>query len=160
MVKIPKTVRNTLISVVVMVALFAAAATVYVLIADRNSKPPAKLKPVSQAALPHEIKPVAPAANAQEGVAVQSFITPVAAGSNTTLQVLTNAGSTCTIKAVYNNVPSRDSGLATRTADAYGLVSWTWTVDSTAPAGSWPVTVTCDYRGRTGVYIGQLQVTH
>ena len=159
MIKVPRTVRNTLISVVMMVVLFVVVATIYVLVADRNAKTPAppKSNQASQKASP--LNPVAPAANAPEGVALQSLITPVMAGQNTTLQALTNPGSTCTITAVYNNVASHDSGLAPKTADAYGLVSWTWTVDSTAPVGTWPATVTCVYHGRSGVLIGNLQVT-
>lgn len=142
-----------------MLVLFVVGATSYILIADRSVKPPPKAKPTISNQ-PREIKPVAPAANAAEGVAIESLLSPVAAGQNTTMEILTNAGSTCTITAVYNKTPSHDSGLSPKTADAYGLVSWTWTVDRTAPAGSWPVTVTCVYHSRSGVYIGQLQVTN
>ncbi len=158
MARIPKTVRNTLISVVVMIVLFVIAATVYILLADRNTKtipPPKADQTVDQL---NPIKPVAPAANAPEGVANESLISPVAPGQNTTFDVRTNAGSTCTITAVYNKIPSHDSGLVPKTADEWGYVSWTWTVDRSAPAGTWPVTVTCVYHGRSGVLIGNLQV--
>lgn len=158
MARLPKTVRDTLISVVVMVVLFVAAATVYILIADRNAKSTSPPKNNQTAAQTDSIKPVAPAANAPEGVANESLISPVAPGQNTTFNVRTNAGSTCTITAVYNKVPSHDSGLVPKTADEWGYVSWTWTVDRSAPAGTWPVTVTCVYHGRSGVLIGNLQV--
>ena len=158
-VKIPKTVRNTAITVTVLVLVFVVGATVYVLISDQNVKPPTPSKTSQAANSLHDIKPVTPPANAPEGVAIESLLSPVAAGQNTTFDVRTNAGSTCTITAVYNQGPSRDSGLSPKTADEYGFVSWTWTVDRGAPAGTWPVTVTCVYHGRSGVLIGNLQVT-
>jgi hypothetical protein len=84
---------------------------------------------------------------------------PIAAGSNSSITVRTNAGSTCAVTVSYNGAPSTDSGLTPKTADAYGNVTWTWTVNSSVPAGSWPVKVTCTYHGRSGVVISNFQVT-
>jgi hypothetical protein len=93
-----------------------------------------------------------------EQAALQALTSPVKAGQNSSVNVKTNATSTCTINVSYNNVASKDSGLTPKVADAYGNVSWSWTVDPTAPVGSWPVKVTCVYRGRSAVVIGNLQV--
>jgi hypothetical protein len=159
-VHIPKTVRNILFTVLIMISVFLVAGVGYVLIADRSTaKPQTKFSIPRSASEPNILKPVAPAANAQEGVAIETFVSPVKAGDNSSISVRTNAGSTCTILVTYNGVASKDSGLGPKTADAYGFATWAWTVDSTAPAGTWPVKVTCVYHDKTGVAIGNLQVT-
>lgn len=159
-VRIPRVIRRTIISVVVLVILFLAAGVAYVLIADGNvSHPPAATPKKSADQEPSLPKPVAPAANAQEGVSVETVTSPVAAGSNAAITVSTNAGSKCSITVTYNGVKSTDSGLAPKTADAYGTVNWTWTVGGSVPAGNWPIEVTCVYNGRSGVSASSLQVT-
>jgi zona occludens toxin (predicted ATPase) len=105
-------------------------------------------------------KPTAPAANAPESAAVESITSPVAPGSNALIYIQTLPFSTCTITAVYNKVPSTDSGLRQKTADDYGIVSWSWTVDASAPVGSWPVTVTCVYHAKSAVVAGTLVVAN
>lgn len=154
-----KTVRNSLISIVVLIALFLAAGTAYTLfLGQANPKQTATPAP-QPASTPTEIKPTPPAPNAPVGVSVDSLLSPVSAGSNTSIAVKTTAGANCTISVVYNGVASTDSGLAPKTADAYGLDSWTWTVGATVPPGSWPVKVTCAYKGKSGVVQQNLQVT-
>jgi hypothetical protein len=105
------------------------------------------------------IKPVKPADNATEGVAVQTFTTPAPLGSNASIAVRTNATSKCKISVVYDKVASTDSGLSPKIADDYGTVSWTWTVGRTVPIGKWPVTVECAYHGRSAVVKADLLVT-
>lgn len=159
-IRIPRIVRRTIVSVIVLIVLAVAAGIVYVLVTDSNVKPaPARSKPAAtrqESALP---KPVAPAPNAQEGVSIESLTSPVSAGSNVSLIATTDAGSKCTITVTYNGVQSTDSGLIAKTADAYGGVSWSWTVGTSVPVGNWPVSVNCVYHGRSGVMAGSLQVT-
>jgi hypothetical protein len=143
----------------VLIILFAGAGVAYVYYTgkDSNAKDEQPLTaPEVKRALP---KPRMPGPNAPVGVAVESLTTPVAQGANASLIIKTNATSTCKIVVAYNNVPAKDSGLADKVADDYGLVTWTWTVDPTAAPGSWPVKVTCGYHGKTGFVQTTLQVT-
>jgi hypothetical protein len=83
---------------------------------------------------------------------------PEAPGDNVSMSVKTVPTSTCTIRVEYNKIPSTDSGLVAKTADEFGIVSWTWTVGEDVPLGTWPAKVTCVYNGRSAVVQGDLQV--
>lgn len=158
--RVPKTVRKTAISVVILLVLFVVAGMAYVLITDRSSaKPVSKAAPANTASPTALPKPTQPAPNAAEGVAVETVTSPVAAGSNASISISTNAGSVCTILVTYNGVPSTDSGLAAKAPDPYGGVTWTWTVGNSVPPGTWPIKVTCTYHGRSGVALSNMQVT-
>ena len=143
----------------VLVVLFLIAGTIYVYLADRSAKPlPAARSANVQTNSPIP-KPVIPGVNDPEGVSLDALTTPVTSGSVASMSVQTLPDSTCTINVSYNGVLSKAAGLVPEPSNAYGSVSWTWTVDSNAPVGTWPVNVTCAFHGRTGVYIGNLQVT-
>jgi len=160
-VQIPKTVRKTIISILILVLLFIAGGVAYVWYVDRSTPTITLKNPDKKNSETSVPKPVQPAANAQEGVAVESFDSSVKAGENISFQIRTNATSNCTIVVTYNNgITSKDSGLAPKTADAYGFVTWTWTVEPTVPVGKYPVKATCTYNGRSGVAIGDLVVTN
>jgi hypothetical protein len=154
-----KIVRKILVPTVILIVVFLIGGAAYSLLTSQEDVPetPVKTSSASEEA-PAELKPHKPAPNAPESVAIYLSTEEVKAGSNTGLTVRTNPGSTCTISVIYNGVPSRDSGLANKTADAYGVVTWTWTVESNVPAGSWPVKVTCVYNGRSGVAQANLPV--
>lgn len=148
-----------MLAALVMLGLFIGGGVVYTLMAD-NPGPTKAAAPKAQEPLQHTLKPVQPAANAPEGVAVGSLTTPVKVGTNASIIINTNAGSTCSISVIYNSgVPSTDSGLAPKLADAYGVVSWSWTVPASTPPGNWPVKVTCLYHGRSGVVEANLVTT-
>lgn len=104
------------------------------------------------------ITPTKPAENARASASVQLLTSPVAPGDNASISIKTLPTSTCTIKVIYNDVPSTDSGLVAKTADEFGIVSWAWTVGATVPQGTWPATVTCTYNGRSAVVRGDLVV--
>lgn len=160
-IRIPSRLRKILISAFILLIIFLLAGTAYTLFASSSVKqtaqPSTEDKAVSSA--PHIYKPPKPGANAAEGVAIVSLISPVKAGANSSIAISTNIGSTCTISVIYDKVASKDSGLVSKHADDYGNADWTWTVDKSAPAGKWPVKVTCTYNKRTGVVIGDLVVT-
>jgi len=156
--RIFKAIRKIVISFVVLAVLFVGAGVVYVLIADSKATPLAAPKKVVQQQAPTLPKPVAPAANSPEGASIESPPMPVTPGSNDSIIAMTNAGSKCSISVIYNGVQSTDSGLAPKTADAYGNVTWTWTVGSSVPVGNWPINVTCVYNGRSGVVASSVQV--
>jgi hypothetical protein len=92
---------------------------------------------------PQKVTHVKPASDAKVGASVQSITSPVVPGMNASIMVKTNADANCTITVVYDKTPSKDSGLTKKKADEYGLVEWTWTVESTVPLGNWPVKVVC-----------------
>lgn len=154
-----KSVRNAIVSAVVLLVLLVGAGVAYTLFAYQKPVQTAPTLTAPADENPKAIKPTKPAANAQEGVAEDSLITPVKAGENTSIAVRTNATSKCTISVTYNGVASTDSGLSPKTADDYGSVSWTWTVGKNVPPGKWPVKVTCTYNGRSGVLQVDLEVT-
>jgi hypothetical protein len=156
-----RTLRNIVISIVFLLALFAGAGVAYIKFYGpatdaKSDKAPVAPNPDLAIPTPPKLSP-----NAPENAAVESLISPVKAGENTSISVKTNPDSVCTISATYNNVASKDSGLATKNSDVYGNVTWAWTVDKTAPAGKWPVKVTCLYtkNKKSAVVVGDLQVT-
>jgi len=64
-------------------------------------------------------------------------------GQATTLIVKTSPNTGCSIQVVYKSGPSRAQGLAPKTSDGAGNVSWTWIVGSRTTPGQWPIYVTC-----------------
>ena len=106
------------------------------------------------------VKPVQPAANEAEGVAVAMLTSPVQRGQDASITINTNAGSLCNILVTYNKVVSKVDGLGPAMADDFGSVGWTWTVAENTPIGTWPIKVTCVYHGRSGVVDTNLQVTN
>lgn len=103
-------------------------------------------------------EPVKIADDAKVGATVQSVTSPVTPGSNASIMVKTNPLVNCTISVVYDKTPSKDSGLKDKKADTYGLVEWTWTVESTVPLGSWPVKVTCANKKNSAMVQNDLKV--
>jgi hypothetical protein len=159
-IRLPKPVRNALISALVLLVLFVGGGVAYTLVTGLNGDQNASAVAIPAALAPEPvIKPTQPSVNAKESAAVQMVTSPIAPGSNASLNVKTNSGSTCTISVIYNNIASTDSGLGNKTADDFGTVSWTWTVGSSVPLGTWPAKVTCAYHGRTAVVVANLQVT-
>lgn len=153
-----KVIRNVSISILALIVLAVVAGVLYTWIMGmvQPAAPVQDIKPIDSK--PKIIEHVMPSENTPVGVSIQSLTTPIAPGSNAMIIIKTRALATCTITAVYNKVPSVDSGLSKKTADEFGTVSWTWTVESSVPVGKWPVTVTCTYGKKSGVVIGDLVV--
>lgn len=107
-------------------------------------------------------KPVAPpvqADNTPVGVAQSMFTSPVVAGANSSITVRTKQKAACTITVTYGTDESLDTGLVPRTADEYGVVTWSWKVESNRAAGSYPVDIVCAKDGKSGYYRATLVVT-
>jgi hypothetical protein len=155
-----RTIRNIALSVVLLIVVFTAAAVGYILLTG-NSSDTAKTEPLPAAPTPETspIKPSKPGPNVPESAGIQSLFSPVKVGANTSMTIKTLPGSTCTITFIYNNIASKDSGLAQKTADDYGIVTWSWTVDSGVPVGTWPAKATCVYNKKSAVVIGNVEVT-
>lgn len=105
------------------------------------------------------IKKNIPDPNAPVGVATQMLTSPIAPGSVASLSIRTNPGANCVVSVIYDKTPSKDAGLAPKTADDFGSVSWTWTVDSLVPIGKWPVSVNCSNNKNSGVLTLELVVS-
>ena len=146
------------ISAVVLLAIFVVAGIVYTWYMGRNVDSSAIATPVDTTDEYAEVKSVRPAENVPESVAVQYFTTPVLPGSNAAISVRTKPDSTCEISVIYDKIPSTDSGLIDKTADEYGMVSWSWSVSDSVPIGKWPVKVTCYYGEQWAVGTGDLEV--
>lgn len=151
-------VRNSVISFVALVLLLLLLGVAYVRFSssDANVKP-AKITTGGDTA-PAVFKPTPPNPNTPESAAVESITSPAAAGSNVALLVRTKPTSSCTISVVYNNIASTDSGLTAKTADAYGTISWTWTIGKTVAPGPGKATVTCAFNRKTAVVEAVSQV--
>lgn len=163
-VRLPRPVRNALISMAILLVLFIGAGLAYIWMTDRT---PVTIdqSPVSASATPAPITPHMPAADAKEGVSAEMVTSPVSRGSEASIAVHTNPTSVCKIQVYYNydpsqkQKPSTEAGLEPKTADDYGNANWTWTVGSSDALGLGKAIVTCTYNGRGGVVQADLQVT-
>lgn len=144
-------VRNVTITVVVMLTLIIGSGLFYTWYVGRNSNVEVAevVEPNQKLPDPFE-RPKKMAPDAAVNVSVQMLTSPLVPGMNAMINIKTNNNAKCKISVAYNNVASTDSGLSEKVADEFGVVSWTWTVEQTAPLGSWPVTVTCANEKKSG----------
>lgn len=163
----PEVDKNTLIknfvikatiSAGVLLVLFVTAGLFYTWYMGQNITMSSIATPVSAADDYAEVKSVKPGENVAESLSIQSLTTPVMPGSNVAITVRTKPDSTCKISVIYNEIASVDSGLIDKTADEYGMVSWSWSVENSVPVGTWPAKVTCYYGEQWAVVIGHLEV--
>jgi hypothetical protein len=117
--------------------------------------PEVKTNKLSTAPPPKATKPEGPV-----GVSVQVFTTPVKPGGNASMTIRTRPDAACSIKVTYKDQQSTDTGLIPKTADEFGTVQWTWTVESSRPVGTWPVDVTCALGEMSGYVRGDLEVAN
>lgn len=100
-----------------------------------------------------------PSPNAPVSASVQSLISPASPGEDVAMTVRTTPEATCEISVEYDNdVMSVAEGLQPAVSDEFGMVSWEWTVEPTAPAGTWPVEVTCSAREKSAMVRGDLEI--
>lgn len=156
---VPRAIRNTVISIVVLLALLVGAGVAYTYFfgpsqGDIAEEPAPAPSPASQAPKPAKIPE-----NARVGVSVASLLSPVAPGANTSVSIRTLPEAKCKVAVLYNNVTAVDSGLAPKAADEFGTATWTWTVKADAPEGTWPVNITCERNGKSAVVRGDLVVS-
>lgn len=156
--RIIKTIRNVVISGVILLAILIAAGVAYTWYMGQDESSAAATVEVPVAPVAPVVERVKPAANAKVGASVQSVTSPVAPGSNASITIRTTAEALCTISVIYDEVPSTDSGLKPQVADDFGIASWTWTVGPAVPVGKWPVKVTCARDKQSGVVQADLVV--
>lgn len=152
-----KKIRKTIISIFVLLVIILGAGTVYVWYTGKNVDTSTMPEPFVYEP-EKNIKPIQQAENLPVGASVQSLTSPVVPGTNASIIIKTNMNATCSISVIYDKTASKDSGLVDKSSGEYGSVSWSWTVDSTAPLGKWPVKVTCKKGEKSGVVIGDLEV--
>jgi hypothetical protein len=116
--------------------------------------PPTQNK-IAQATTKPKAKPTGPV-----GVSIQVLTSPVKPGGNASLTIRTRPDAACSVKVTYKDQASTDGGLIPKTADEFGLVQWTWTVESSRPVGTWPVDVTCALGDMSGYVRGDLEVSN
>lgn len=69
--------------------------------------------------------------------------TTVSRGQAASATVTTIPNAFCSITVSHASGLRTQDGLAPKDADGGGNVSWSWTVEASAPAGSWLVEVSC-----------------
>jgi len=160
-VRYVKTARKILIPTAILCAIFLIGGMAYSLLSSGEEVKTVAPKKVDQGqdATIRDIKPHKPNPNSPASVALYMLQESAPAGSNAGASVKTVPTAACTISVTYNDGPSQDSGLVSKTADDFGVVGWTWTVPPATPEGKYPVKVTCVYNGRSAVGIQDLVVT-
>ena len=156
--RILKAIRNTVISIVILAGILISGGVAYIWYTGEYGKSAPVAQVVETPVATATPQRTQPAANAKVGVSLQALASPVAPGESTSITVKTLMAAECTIKVVYDKAPSTDPGLIAKTADDYGIVEWTWTVDTAAPTGKWPVTVTCRHGKQSAVLKADLVV--
>lgn len=148
--------RKFIITSFVLCLIFAGGALAYTWFDGKYGEPP-KVATMPTKPAPTRA-PTKASPTGRIGASVQFITSPIVPGENATITVRTNADANCTIKAEYNKVPAKDSGLMPKKADEFGMVTWGWTVPVGTPLGKWPVTVTCANLKNSGMVIGDLVV--
>lgn len=149
-------IRNIALSVVILLVITVGAGIGYTWYMGRNTVVQVPSYQVTESV--SEIKHIKPAANVPQSASIQSLSSPVIPGQNALVIAKTKPDSTCVISVIYDKTASIDSGLKQKTADEFGMVSWSWTVDAAAPFGKWPVKITCTHNKLSAVVIGDLIV--
>lgn len=156
---IGRVIRNTILTCVVLLLVFVGGGLLYTWYMGKHSPASVSVKapkPTAQKTTP--ISPHQPKPDAVIGASVQYITSPVTPGMNASITVKTNAGAKCTIVVEYDKVASKDSGLVPKIAEEFGMVTWAWTVEASAPLGKWPVKVTCANVKNSAVVKGDLEV--
>lgn len=155
-----RTARTLGIVIFCLILLGGAAGLAYTWYVGNNnpvtpvSLPETKKSPLTTVVTP-KAKPTGPV-----GVSVQVLSSPVKPGGNTSLTIRTRPDAACSITVTYKDQKSTDGGLIPKTADEFGTVQWTWTVESSRPVGKWPVDVTCALGEMSGYVRGDLEVAN
>jgi len=93
--------------------------------------------------LPATPTPATPTLSATAPAGTIAFLqvrSPVTRGSTGEVTLQTKPGATCFL--TYSS-GSDSRQLDTKTADGSGIVTWSWTLESGATPGAWPIDATC-----------------
>ena len=87
--------------------------------------------------------------NVPFGSSIQSLTSRVAPGENASVTLRSLEGAVCSIKVIRLDSFGKevekvdDSGLNEKTADDFGVTTWTWTMPQGATKGPWVADITC-----------------
>jgi hypothetical protein len=84
---------------------------------------------------------------------------PVARGGSAEAHLQTMPGAMCTIAVMSRPEPSSAAGLGPQTANASGMVVWTWMVGTNTTPGTWPIEAMCTLNSATGKTSSAITVT-
>lgn len=155
----PKGTKKLAITVIILFVLLLLVGAAYTYYMGQNTTPATNTPSNASLTVAPLPKPSAPAPTTKVSAAIDLLTSPVSPGSQAQMTIRTLPKATCSIAVIYNNMPGKDPGLTNKVADDYGTVGWTWTVSRSVPNGTWPVTVTCSYHGKSAVVQGNLEVT-
>ena len=153
-----KTVKVAAVSALVLMMITLALGFAYAWYSGKNPIKIVSSPSVEVSTKPTQRKPAVINNAMRVGVSIQLISSPVAPGDNTTLTIHTNPLVTCSVEVTYDDKKSTDSGLKPKTADEFGVVTWSWTVEKTVPIGKWPAEVTCRNKKYSGVAKAFLEV--
>lgn len=152
-----RTARNIFLAIVIILLIIISAGMIYVWYISQQPLPDSA-KPVSVPSLQQQRKPLAVDPNALVGIAQQSLSETVVAPGNVGISIKTNPKAACEIAYLINKEAYKDSGLVPKTADEFGIVSWTWTIIKDLPVGKWPVEITCANEKNSAFYRAYLEI--
>ncbi len=156
--------RNTLIASVILLIVIIGIGLFYVWLMGLHSKPAGVATSTTQTERPDILKPRKMPDNIPIGSSIQSLTTPVAPGDNVSLTLRTTESAVCTIKVIHVDTYDRelarvtDSGLGDKTADDFGVVSWTWTMPSNAAIATWRADIMCTRGDKSTRSVGEIVV--
>lgn len=156
-------VRNLTVGVVILTVIIGG---VYVVLLWLN-KPKVASTPAPDATNkdnPSFMTPHKPPKDVAIGSSIQSISSPVSPGDNASLTLRTTESAVCTIKVVRLDAEMRevqrvaDSGLGDKTADEFGIVTWTWTMPANAAIAKWQADISCMRDSKGTRSIGEIVV--
>lgn len=118
----------------------------------------------TNSANPSFLTPHKPPKDIAIGSSIQSISSPIAPGSNASLTLRTTESAVCTIKVLRLDTEMRevqhvtDSGLGEKTADDFGIVTWTWTMPADAAIAKWQADINCTRDSKSTRSIGEIIV--
>ena len=117
--------------------------------------------PLATDAPPAADPPVAtdPPLAADLAVTVTKRTSRVPRNGTASVSIKTAKNASCSIDVQYASGSSSASGLVDKTANAAGVVKWSWKVGGRTTKGTWPIYITCDLGDRSGSVNTEFTVT-
>jgi hypothetical protein len=160
-IRIPRALRTTVVSMLVLLILFGGGGFLYTYYVDKlNSNSANAAGTVADQQPAEAIKPTKPSPNTPEAASIEVLESPISRGQTDMLSVKTQATSICSIIVTYyGGLVAHDPGLTNKTADDFGTVNWNWNIPPNAPLGKGMVKVNCDFSKKSAMVEGDLQIT-
>ncbi len=74
------------------------------------------------------------------------------------ITIRTTPGARCSIRVEYLSGTSAADGLAPKKTGTTGVIQWKWKVGGSTTTGSWPISIDCSLRDRSGGVETQFRV--